>query len=108
MSLNTIVAVLSAASLLISIGTALWSWLSKGNAAVAAALERVVNKQIEHDRRIQKVEDQLPHMPTAREVAELVTEMRGVTERLSSISQDVHRQGESIRRIEDVMLEGGR
>lgn len=102
--LNMIVAALSVISLVISIGGVIWSWFSKGNAAIAATLERVMNKQIGHDRRIQKVEDQLPHMPTAREVSELVTEMRGVTERLNSISQDQHRQGESIRRIEDVML----
>lgn len=99
-----IVAVLSVVSLLISIGSAVWSWFSKGNAAIVAALERVSNKVIEHDRRIQRVEDQLPHMPSKDQVAEMVIELGRVVERLTAVRDDVHRQGESIRRIEDVML----
>lgn len=101
---NILVALLSAISLLISIGTAVWSWFSKGNARIAQALERVVNKQIDHDRRIQSVEETLPHLPTKEKLGELITEVRTNSERLNSVREEVHRQGEGIRRIEDVML----
>jgi len=101
---NILVALLSAISLLISIGTAVWSWFSKGNARIAEALDRVVNKQIDHDRRIQSVEEKLPHLPTAKQVSDLVTEVRTNSERLNSVREEMHRQGEGIRRIEDVML----
>lgn len=100
-----LLAALTGVNLIIGIANTVWTWWNKGAAEVTEQLKEMTRKLIDHDRRIQSAESELRHMPSKEQVSALVTEMRGVTERLSAMRDEQRRQGESIGRIEDVMLE---
>ena len=102
----------------IGIASMIYTWLtsrSKTNAADIKALGgEVAKKHIEidenlkkHDRRIQKVEDELNHLPTQNEVHELKLAMERLNgnvevlaERLGAIGRVVTTIDESLRREE--------
>ena len=65
-------------------------------------------KLVEHDRRIQKVENEMTHLPDKDSVMELkiaLTEMRGS---FSTLSETVNSVSRTVHRIDDYMRQEGK
>jgi phage shock protein A len=91
---------LTALSLLLGIANTVWAWMSKGGAAQAARLDRLEDGQDAHDRRIQRVEDKIEHLPTRETVHELDKKLTEVIARFSGIERDMGVLERAVERIE--------
>lgn len=99
-----VITILTAASLLLGIANTIWTWLSKGGAAISAKLKQMEEKLIGHDRRIQTIEGELKHLPNKEDVHELrllVTEIKG---QLNTADAELAAVTRTVRRIEDHLL----
>lgn len=95
---------LSAAALLISIGNALWVWLSRPARDTHKRIDEANDRVDEafeglkgHDRRIQRVEDDLRHLPTKDDLGALSNKLTGVKTELDIVARVVTRIDEFLR-----------
>ncbi|RVJ42364.1 DUF2730 family protein [Sinorhizobium medicae] len=79
-------------------------YFSSGEKALGTRLEKTEKALIEHDRRIQRVEDELKHLPDKDTVMELklaLAELKGTVnalgETVGSVSRTVHRIDDYLR-----------
>ena len=106
---------LSLVALLIGIANALWLWISRPardtNKRIDDANERVDGLETametrvdrhredlkEHDRRIQRLEDQLAHLPTKEDLHKVANQLTAVKTELDSIASFVRRIDDFLR-----------
>ncbi|WP_428527129.1 DUF2730 family protein [Roseibium sp.] len=84
-----------------------YGWLTARAKGNSEHLQKVDNKLIEHDRRIQSVESELKHMPDKDDVHDLklaLAELRGTVGRLDESLSGVSR---TVRRVEEHLTNGG-
>lgn len=105
---------LSLVALLIGIANALWLWISRPardtNKRIDEANDRFEDLQTalesradrhredlkEHDRRIQRLEDQMAHLPTKEDLHRVANQLTAVKTELDSIAS-------AVRRIDDFL-----
>ncbi|MEY9717870.1 hypothetical protein ABIA22_000360 [Sinorhizobium fredii] len=83
-------------------------YFSSGEKAIGTRLEKAERTLIEHDRRIQRVEDEMKHLPDKDTVMELklaLAELKGTVntlgETVGSVSRTVHRIDDYLRQKAD-------
>lgn len=105
MTLQTAQQWLSLIALLIGIINALWIWLSRpardtnkrideANREIAEVLEGMKG----HDRRIQRVEDDLRHLPTKEDLSQVSHKLTAVKTELDIVARTVTRIDEFLRK----------
>lgn len=102
--LNTISQWGALVALGLSIGNLLWAWVSRPARDVGKRVDDA-NDRIEemfeglkgHDRRIQRVEDDMRHLPTKEDLHALSTKVTGVKTELDIIARVVTRIDEFLR-----------
>lgn len=108
MTLNIVNQYLGTLALLIGIANALWLWISRPAADVNKRIDTVEGLIAErhgealegmkaHDRRIQRVEDDLRHLPTKDDLHEVVTRLTAVKTELDTVARVVHRVEDYLR-----------
>lgn len=95
-----LITILTAASLVIGIANTIWTWMSKGGAAIAGKLNRHEAKLIDHDRRIQSVESELKHLPSRSDVHQLAQQLTRLTTELEGFARDLGAVDRAVERIE--------
>lgn len=91
-------------ALLLSVGNLLWAWVSRPARDVGTRVD-AANERIEeafeglkgHDRRIQRVEDDMRHLPTKDDLALLSNKLTGVKTELDIVARVVTRIDEFLR-----------
>ncbi len=107
---------LNIVALLVGLGNALWIWLSRPARDMGTRIDKT-DKEVEavkkaaddradrhreelklHDRRIQRVEDDLRHLPTKDDLAELGHSLTGVKTELDIVARTVTRIDDFLRK----------
>lgn len=91
-------------ALLIGIGNGLWAWLSRPARDVGARVDEA-NERIDeamdglkgHDRRIQRVEDDLRHLPTKKDLHEVELKVNAIKTELDIVAKVVGRIDDFLR-----------
>lgn len=95
-------------ALLLSIGNLLWAWISRPardvstridtlSAEMNARGDRHRENLKDHDRRIQRVEDQMPHLPTREDLHELGRTLTAVQTQMAGMTATVTRIDDFLR-----------
>ncbi|QXN68030.1 tail needle protein [Microcystis phage Mwe-Yong1] len=86
-------------------GLAWWNWLQSPSKQNAEAIKVMLDKLTEHDRRVQTLETELKHLPSADTVHELrlqFSQLQGTVgrmdEQIGSVARTVHRIDDYLRR----------
>lgn len=100
MDITLIVPYLSAAALLISIGTALNSFVGSGAKQNAATLA-------DHGVRIQALESEIDHLPNREMVHTLQLTLKDIQIEMASIKVATEQSSRTSRRVEDYLMNRG-
>ena len=92
---------LSALALLISIGSALTAYFRAGS-------KEATTKLTEHDRRIQKLELELNHLPNIQLVHELQLALKDIQMELAKVASSAEQSARTSSRVEAYLLEHGK
>lgn len=104
MDLSIIMPWVGAALSIIALGTQLKAIISSGERKLEERVSKVEVKLIEHDRRVQAVENEMKHLPDRETVHKLqidLTEMKGQMATMVKSSEATER---ATRRVEDFLL----
>lgn len=104
MDLSIIMPWIGAALSIIALGTQLKAIISSGERKLEERVSKVEVKLIEHDRRVQAVENEMKHLPDRETVHKLqidLTEMKGQMATMVKSSEATER---ATRRVEDFLL----
>ena len=114
-NLTTLNQALSLVALLIGIANALWLWISRPardtnkridesntkieelEGALETRIDRHREDLKEHDRRIQRLEDQLAHLPTKEDLHKVANQLTAVKTELDTIAGVVRRIDDFLR-----------
>lgn len=104
MDLSIIMPWVGAILAFIALGTQVKAFFGSGEKKLEERMEKTEKTLVDHDRRVQRVEDALPHLPSKDSVHELklaIVEMAGKmstqSETLGSVSRTVHRIDDYLR-----------
>ena len=95
----------SLVALILSIGNMIWVFMMRGVRETADKVQQQEIKLTEHDRRIQKVEGELEHMPTKDELHELQLTMSGIAGKLERFEGELSSVSRTVTRIEEYLRE---
>ena len=106
--IGTVLQWLSVIALLISISNTLWFWVSRPARDTGARIDRLneeINERADrhreelkaHDRRIQRVEDNLPHLPTRDDINKLSHALTAMKTELDIVARTTNRIDEHLR-----------
>lgn len=104
MDLSIIMPWIGAALSIIALGTQLKAIISSGERKLEERVSKVEVKLIEHDRRVQAVENEMKHLPDRETVHKLqidLTEMKGQMATMVKSSEATER---ATRRVEDFLM----
>lgn len=104
MDIAPLVPWLGAISLMLSVGTAIYTMFTGGAKRNAVDIQKIVGDLAKHDRRIQTVEGELKHLPSKESVYQLqvaLTEMKGQITSMAKSSEATER---ATRRVEEFLL----
>lgn len=101
MDIAAIVPWLSAAALLISIGTAATTFFRAGTKEASAKL-------VEHERRIHTLEHELKHLPNIQLVHELQLSLKDIQMELAKVASSAEQSARTSSRVEAYLLEHGK
>lgn len=112
--LETIMRALTILALIISVGSAVIVWLNSPGRKLQTGLKELSDKVVAHntatleaqkghDRRIQKVEDELKHLPTSGEFSELQIAVTRVEGDVKRIEETLGRTEHVVNRIDDYL-----
>lgn len=104
MQATTLSAWVSIVALLLSIGNLLWAWISRPARDVGARVDDA-NERIDeafdglktHDRRIQRVEDDLRHLPTKADLQQVELKVAAIKTELDIVAKVVSRIDDFLR-----------
>lgn len=93
-------------ALLLSVGNLLWAWISRPASDLAKRVDEVDDRiddvcddQKGHDRRIQRVEDELRHLPTKADLHEVMQKLTSLKTELDIIAKVVSRIDDFLRKL---------
>jgi len=104
MDLSILMPWIGAALSIIALGTQLKAIISSGERKLEERVSKVEVKLIEHDRRVQAVENEMKHLPDRETVHKLqidLTEMKGQMATMVKSSEATER---ATRRVEDFLM----
>ncbi|MEO1986613.1 MAG: DUF2730 family protein [Martelella sp.] len=104
MTPEPVLAWLTAANSIIALGSFFYAWLTSRAKGNSEKLDKLEDKVVDHDRRIQDVESEMRHLPDKDTVMELkvaVTELKGAVATISKSSEATER---ATRRVEEFLL----
>ncbi|MCR5855980.1 DUF2730 domain-containing protein [Mesorhizobium sp. J428] len=110
---------LGVAALLISVGGFLYAWLSSGakkamtdlevfKSAEAERWEKIDAVFIEHERRVQSIENELKHLPSQKSVHELQLTLKDMQVEMAKIGASADQSARTAARVETYLLEHGK
>lgn len=108
MDLAPLIPWLSAAALIISLGTSVVALLNTGtrrNGDQITALQKVVNDQ---DRRISSIENELKHLPDKEVVHRLELTLSEMKSDIVKIAASADQSARTTQRVENYLMERGR
>jgi hypothetical protein len=99
---------------MIALGTVLSGWFTAGGKKAMTALDaykievntafsKAGSDYVALDRRVQKLEDALPHMPTREDFHEIQLSLTRVEERMASMAKEYNTQAAVVGRIENYL-----
>lgn len=94
-------------ALIISVGGAVYTWLTRRSDVNSSKLAKHESKLTEHDRRIQKLENDLEYLPSERAFHDLQIGITKLNGRLDTFAAQVEPLGHVVRRIEETLFSGG-
>jgi hypothetical protein len=98
---------LGAVATALSIGAIVYTWLTARSRANGDTIDRHDRKLIEHDRRIQKVENEVDHLPTKDDFNDLAIKQERSYGLLSKIEAEYKGVHDAVKRIEKYLLSKG-
>lgn len=88
-------------SLLLSIGNIVWAWISRPARDLGNRIDEVEDQALEelkkHDRRIQRVEDEMRHMPTKDDLQKVEQQNTAIKTELDIVARVVNRIDDFLR-----------
>ncbi|ADZ70104.1 DUF2730 family protein [Polymorphum gilvum] len=97
---------LGAVATALSIGAIVYTWLTARSRANSDTINSHERKLREHDRRLQKVENEVDHLPTKDDFNELSLKLERSNGLLGKIEAEYKGLHEAVRRIEKYLLSG--
>jgi len=97
MEADYLVRLFTVVAVLLGIGNTVMVWLQRGNRVLTARVDKQETKLIEHDRRIQAVEDGMRHLPTKDDLNEIASQVTRLETEVSIMSRVVNRIDEFLR-----------
>jgi len=89
---------------LLAMANLIYTWITARSRVNEAKIDGHDTKLTEHDRRIQRVENELGHLPNKDEVAGLRLAIAEVSGRLGRMEQSNEGLVRAVRRIEDYLM----
>jgi hypothetical protein len=88
-------------SLILSIGNIVWAWISRPARDLGKRIDDVEDQTLEelkkHDRRIQRVEDEMRHMPTKDDLQKVQQQNTAIKTELDIVARVVNRIDDFLR-----------
>lgn len=97
---------LGAIGAVLGISSMIYTWITARSRANGETIANHERKLIEHDRRIQKVENEVDHLPTKDDFNELALKLEKSNGLLGKIEVEYKGLHEAVRRIEKFLLSG--
>lgn len=95
---------LSFVAILISVGSSVTMFLTSGARKNGEKIDAQDKKLIEHDRRIQTVENEMRHLPNKDTVNKLQVDMTDLKGQISLIAKSSEATERATRRVEEFLL----
>jgi len=107
------------ASILISLGTVIYAWLTSGSKQAQAELaafkkaeaerwEKLDKALSDHVGRLQTVENELKHLPSQKSVHELQLTLKNMEIELTKVAASAEQSARTSQRVENYLLEHGK
>ncbi|UES58520.1 DUF2730 family protein [Roseibium aggregatum] len=97
---------LGAVGALLGISSMIYTWITARSRINGETIEKHERKLIDHDRRIQKVENEVDHLPTKDDFNELALKLEQSNGLLGKIEVEYKGLHEAVRRIEKFLISG--
>ncbi len=94
-------------AILISIGGSLYAFLTSGSKANTGRIAETTKKLIDHDRRIQSLEDEMKHLPSKDMAHRLAIGMTKMNGRLDTLNEKLKPIDAISKRLQEWALENG-
>lgn len=94
----------SLAAILISLGATAYSWMTARSKVNAEHLKRVDGNLKDHDRRIQKVESEIEHLPSKDSHHNLEIALAEMNGELKAMATNVDSLARTTRRMEEFLM----
>ncbi len=82
--------------------------LNSGEKKLEERMDRAEKTLIDHDRRVQRMEDALPHLPSKDSVHELKLAIVEMTGRMGTLGETVGSVSRTVHRIDDYLRQEGK
>lgn len=108
MTWGDILPMITGIAALLGAGLSIWNFIQSPSKSNAAAIEKLVSKLTDHDRRIQAVENEVRHLPDKDMVHELkvaIVELQGTVRGMGDKLETVNR---TVLSIDDYMRGDGK
>ncbi|MGG4603055.1 DUF2730 family protein [Alcaligenaceae bacterium Me47] len=107
MQFQDISAYLSPIAVMISIGTTIWTVLTSGSKKNAEELGEVKTELAQQERRIQRIEDELKHLPDKSTTHRLEIALEKMSGRLSSMDERLKPIAAISERMQELLISQG-
>ncbi|MDE1917653.1 MAG: DUF2730 family protein [Sphingomonadales bacterium] len=108
MSLDDVSKWMGVFALMLSVGNVLWAWISRPARDLGTRVDKIemsveenddqtLQELKKHDRRIQRVEDEIRHLPTKADVSRVENEITSVKTELAIVHRVVDRLDDFLR-----------
>lgn len=91
----------------LSIGAIIYTWITAKSRTNAKTLEAHERKLIEHDRRIQKVENEVSHLPTKEDFTELLVNQERQNGIMARMEAEYRSLYDAVKSIDKFLRNGG-
>ncbi|MBX8799247.1 DUF2730 family protein [Ochrobactrum sp. MR28] len=107
MQFQDISAYLSPIALMISVGATIWTVLTSGSKKNAEELGEVKTELAQQERRIQRIEDELKHLPDKNTTHRLEIALEKMSGRLSSMDERLKPIAAISERMQELLISQG-
>lgn len=95
------------AAVIISVGSHVYFWLTKGSRGNEKHLKEADDKLEDHEKRLSGLENEFKHLPTREGQHELAMTMEKMNGNLREMSATMTAMGKTVSRMESEMMSGG-